>query len=91
LGNNKRTIRARYCASTTWTNPQILGTIVALKLPASGRDGEQQAEGDQMNPAEAPTNPNKALWEKGDFTQIAGFMRKSGEALADSLKATPTM
>ena len=25
-------------------------------------------------------NPNKALWEKGDFTQIAAFMRESGEA-----------
>ncbi|MEK7764153.1 MAG: class I SAM-dependent methyltransferase [Nitrospirota bacterium] len=26
-------------------------------------------------------NPNKALWEKGDFTQIAESMRESGEAL----------
>ena len=25
-------------------------------------------------------NPNKALWEKGDFTAIAAFMRESGEA-----------
>ena len=23
-------------------------------------------------------NANKALWEKGDFTEIAGFMRESG-------------
>jgi ubiquinone/menaquinone biosynthesis C-methylase UbiE len=30
-------------------------------------------------------NPNKALWEKGDFTQIASFMRESGEAVATSL------
>ncbi len=30
-------------------------------------------------------NPNKALWEKGDFTQIAQTMRKSGEALVASL------
>ena len=30
-------------------------------------------------------NPNKALWEKGDFTQIAAGMRESGEALVDSL------
>ena len=22
-------------------------------------------------------NPNKALWEKGDFTEIAAFMRQS--------------
>ena len=29
----------------------------------------------------APTNPNKALWEKGDFTRIADTMRESGEAL----------
>src|SRR3954470_14065645 len=26
-------------------------------------------------------NPNKALWEKGDFTRIADTMRESGEAL----------
>src|SRR5438034_8973287 len=30
-------------------------------------------------------NPNKALWEKGDFTRIAASMRKSGEALVNSL------
>ncbi|HVH05952.1 MAG TPA: methyltransferase type 11, partial [Myxococcota bacterium] len=37
------------------------------------------------------TNPNKALWEKGDFTEIAAFMRESGEALVKSLGATPSM
>src|SRR5712675_1866619 len=30
-------------------------------------------------------NPNQALWEKGDFTQIAASMRESGEALVKSL------
>jgi ubiquinone/menaquinone biosynthesis C-methylase UbiE len=30
-------------------------------------------------------NPNKALWEKGDFTRIAETMRESGEALVLSL------
>jgi SAM-dependent methyltransferase len=34
-------------------------------------------------------NPNKALWEKGDFTQIAASMRESGEALVESLGVTP--
>ncbi len=29
-------------------------------------------------------NPNKALWEKGDFTRIAASMRESGETLAKS-------
>lgn len=30
-------------------------------------------------------NPNKALWEKGDFTHIAATMRESGEKFVDSL------
>ena len=30
-------------------------------------------------------NPNKALWEKGDFTRIAETMRESGEALVAEL------
>src|SRR5438067_3987674 len=33
----------------------------------------------------APLNPNKALWEKGDFTRIAETMRESGEALVRQL------
>ena len=33
-------------------------------------------------------NPNKALWEKGDFTEIAALMRQSGEALVRSLEIT---
>jgi ubiquinone/menaquinone biosynthesis C-methylase UbiE len=33
-------------------------------------------------------NPNKALWEKGDFTRIAGTMRTSGEALVQRLGIT---
>jgi len=32
-----------------------------------------------------PLNPNKALWEKGDFTRIAETMRESGEALVQRL------
>ena len=36
-------------------------------------------------------NPNKALWEKGDFTAIAAFMRQSGEAVVQSLGVTPQM
>jgi len=33
-------------------------------------------------------NPNKALWEKGDFTRIAQTMRESGEALVKGLGIT---
>ena len=39
-----------------------------------------------MNP-----NPNKALWEKGDFTRIASSMRESGEALVAGLGITKGM
>lgn len=37
------------------------------------------------------TNPNKALWEKGDFTRIAETMRQSGEALVAELGITKGM
>src|SRR5438477_9883033 len=41
-----------------------------------------------MNP---PTNPNKTLWEKGDFTRIAACMRESGEALVGRLEVKKGM
>ncbi|MGD9195749.1 MAG: class I SAM-dependent methyltransferase, partial [Methyloceanibacter sp.] len=33
-------------------------------------------------------NPNKALWEKGDFTRIAATMRDSGDALVETFGIT---
>ena len=36
-------------------------------------------------------NPNKALWEKGDFTRIADTMRESGHALVQGLGITKGM
>lgn len=36
-------------------------------------------------------NPNKALWEKGDFTKIAESMRDSGTELVAKLGITPGM
>ena len=36
-------------------------------------------------------NPNKALWEKGDFTRIAETMRASGEKLVADLGIGPGM
>lgn len=35
--------------------------------------------------SEASSNPNQALWEKGDFTRIAASMRQSGEELVQRL------
>lgn len=40
---------------------------------------------------ETSMNPNKALWEKGDFTKIAALMRESGEAIVKSLAVTPPL
>ena len=34
-------------------------------------------------------NPNKALWEKGDFTRLAATMRESGDALIESVGVKP--
>jgi SAM-dependent methyltransferase len=53
---------------------------------AGGRP--QTAWGDRLDvPTMEPStpNPNKALWEKGDFTAIAATMRESGDALVASL------
>ncbi len=36
-------------------------------------------------------NPNKALWEKGDFTKIADTMRESSSALVGKIGITPGM
>lgn len=36
-------------------------------------------------------NPNRALWEKGDFTRLAGTMRESGDALIGTLDVRPGM
>ena len=36
-------------------------------------------------------NPNKVLWEKGDFTEIAALMRQSGDAVVQSLGFTPPL
>src|SRR3954447_15181019 len=47
----------------------------------------------EMNtaPNGAAKNPNQALWEKGDFREIAAFMRQSGEAVVESLGVTPPL
>ena len=38
-----------------------------------------------MDVQQAVINPNKVLWEKGDFTKLADTMRESGEALVAKL------
>ena len=54
-------------------------------LTNSLTDSNQSHDPGKTAPAPAPANPNKALWEKGDFTRIAATMRESGDALIESL------
>jgi SAM-dependent methyltransferase len=42
-----------------------------------------------MSATAVAPNPNKVLWEKGDFTRIAAYMRRSGEAVVESLGIEP--
>jgi len=42
-----------------------------------------------MTTPDQSVNPNRALWEKGDFTQIAATMRDSGEELVAGLGIIP--
>ncbi len=49
---------------------------------------ERHKSADKIAVMNAPANPNKALWEKGDFTRIADTMRESGEALVQRLGIT---
>jgi SAM-dependent methyltransferase len=44
-----------------------------------------------MNMIALAPNPNRALWEKGDFTRIAETMRDSGESLIAGLGIAPGM
>lgn len=45
----------------------------------------------ELRPQVRTTNPNRALWEKGDFTRVAETMRESGDELVATLGITPGM
>jgi 2-polyprenyl-3-methyl-5-hydroxy-6-metoxy-1,4-benzoquinol methylase len=54
--------------------------------PCSWRRSDGMTEGEGVGVS--LMNPNKTLWEKGDFTRIAESMRESGEALVNGLGIT---
>ena len=60
----------------THARPTVRNDLGRLGRAARGKRGT------------APINPNKALWEKGDFTRIAQSMRESGETLVKGLGIT---
>lgn len=49
---------------------------------------QQSTNLQQTSTEQSPINPNKVLWEKGDFTRIAETMRESGTALVAKLGIT---
>ena len=51
-------------------------TLVRTTLVPNAVEVRPQGRSEDMS-----MNPNKALWEKGDFTRIAESMRESGDAL----------
>src|SRR6478735_10264379 len=65
--------------------PQKSGIIIRY---ANNSQNQQLANNFNMS---VPMNPNKALWEKGDFTRIAESMRESGEALVKKLGITKAL
>ena len=67
-------------ADTSSLNPNALNHL--------STDGENRNKKGMINISK---NPNKALWEKGDFTRIAVSMRESGEALVGTLGITPRL
>jgi SAM-dependent methyltransferase len=52
-------------------------------------DATSQGTNQTFTQRAQPANPNKALWEKGDFTRIARSMRESGDALVRSIGVAP--
>ena len=49
---------------------------------------ESRLDNEATTTGTKPMNPNRALWEKGDFTRIAESMRESGEALVKTFGIT---
>ena len=70
-----------------WSTRSSSAPTPSLRPRSADRSPSHEAEVLTMSTTDQP-NPNKALWEKGDFTQIAATMRESGEALVASMGIT---
>src|SRR5262245_24756378 len=74
-------VRANNRDARAWMDLQAHCTIPQAESTCWGNEPRKGAS----------MNQNQALWEKGDFTKIAAFMRRSGEVVAESLGITPQM
>jgi len=57
--------------------------------PAARPDEPRRTDMSSETETATAINPNKALWEKGDFTRIADTMRASGESFVGRLGVQP--
>jgi amino acid transporter/SAM-dependent methyltransferase len=75
------------------TGSEALAVAVTLAIAAiyyvvRTHQSDFSAEARHVMTTNAPVNPNKALWEKGDFTRIADTMREGGDALVERIGVT---
>src|SRR5471030_850205 len=91
----KPTLRERRCCQPLMARQTEAGDDHALAMNFFARAPMDRTHRpwhsvarDQSVRRSTSMNPNKALWEKGDFTRIAAAMRESGEALVKSIGIT---
>jgi SAM-dependent methyltransferase len=69
-----------------------VNSLIGLHAEAMMRYSRDDSPGPIAHePEETLMNANKALWEKGDFTEIAAFMRQSGEEVVASIGINPPL
>lgn len=83
----------RACIVNFRTSAKDIEEIIAVVV-REGRALDNELKNQKSTPetkTDNPNkmNPNKQLWEKGDFTQIAETMRESGAALVSQFGITP--
>lgn len=76
-----------------WSKPELCRQVKTGHAALYTADDDQTISpgGFKEFMATSTVNPNKALWEKGDFTAIAVFMRDAGREFARSLNVKPGM
>lgn len=60
-------------------------------MPTIESQGAANSASARTQSPASPGNPNRALWEKGDFTRLAATMRESGDEVVESLGVGPGM
>src|SRR5262249_60530275 len=91
---SSRCLRAEAASNLMADSLTSSTTVRIIKLSTNGRTisaGNPESQSKlplRARRKEGPMHPNKALWEKGDFTRIAWTMRDSGEALVKDLSIT---